>query len=261
MKKILCIVLAATIFASTFAQNSDLEKISLDFAERLIHDGANLERLEKFSQNQQENGAVYSKKNRKLDETLQRVSQNLSEESKEHLEKYRELDKILQKSSKIKKNRTLISEKAEQFSPDEREDLYFLNAVENRTWFWNIFPLPGFGLGSFGQGDVPGGLLQLAGLGLSGIFLSKGVNSHGSDQDFFMGAFACTFIATPFIIGTIRPIFFKSSRNAMLRKSLGLNSKGKALAQSPNASEIQLSFAPIVNPVASQYGAVALIHF
>ena len=170
----------------------------------------------------------------------------------------------MQKSSKIKKNRTLISEKAEQFSPDEREDLYFLNAVENRTWFWNIFPLPGFGLGSFGQGDVPGGLLQLAGCGLTATLLIsafKEDDNHNKSGFESRSKTAIVFGTSTLAFGVIRPIFFKSSRNAMLRKSLGLNSKGKALAQSPNASEIQLSFAPIVNPVASQYGAVAMIRF
>ncbi|MBQ9205414.1 MAG: hypothetical protein IJ158_01720 [Treponema sp.] len=260
-KKILCIILVVPLSICLFAQNtrSDLERISLDYAERLISDGANLERLEKFSQNQAQNGAVYSKKNRALDETLQRVVQNLSDEDKAHLDDYSELNEIVRKPSKIKKNRALIAEKAEQFSGDEREDLYISNTVKNRRWFWNILPLPGFGIGSFAQGDVPGGLMQLAGLGLSGLFLAKGVNSHGSEEDTFMSAFACTFIATPFVIGTIRPAFFKRSRNAMLRESLSLNKKGKAIAQ--NTNEVQFSFAPIVNPVADQYGAVALIRF
>ena len=267
-KKILCIILVVPLSICLFAQNtrSDLERISLDYAERLIRDGANLERLEKFSQNQAQNGAVYSKKNRALDETLQRVVQNLSDEDKAHLDEYRDMDTVLQKVSKIKKKRALIAEKAEQFSGDEREDLYISNTVKNRRWFWNW--IPGLGIGSFAQGDVPGGLMQLAGDGLWGLCWGYSLYlqdnyEHGSPErdkaDKLWYAGPVIFVASHFVVGTIRPIIFKRSRNAMLRESLSLNKKGKAIAQ--NTNEVQFSFAPIVNPVADQYGAVALIRF
>ena len=265
-KKILCIILVIPLSICLFAQNtrSDLERISLDYAERLIRDGANLERLEKFSQNQAQNGAVYSKKNRALDETLQRVVQNLSDEDKAHLDEYRDMDTVLQKVSKIKKNRALIAEKAEQFSGDEREDLYNLHLVRNKAWPLNI--VPGFGIGSFAQGDIGGGIVEL---GLDSIILGivlNSINNIDSDDEYksnktgsmwAIGGIA--FVLTNSTFGTIRPAFFKRSRNAMLRESLSLNKKGKAIAQ--NTNEVQFSFAPIVNPVADQYGAVALIRF
>ena len=268
-KRISCIVLGLAISAILFAQNSssDLEKISLDFSERLIRDGASLERLEKFSQNQTEESGSYSAKNRKLDETLQRISQNLSESGKKHLEEYREFGEILNEKSKIKENQELIKEKAEQFSPDEREELYVANMVKNKKFFFNYFP--GYGVGSFAQGDVAGGLMQVAGSGLGAIgwmcifFYNSDEDNYDDNSNLLVIGPTAIIIgfASNFIFGTIRPIIFKRSRNAMLRSSLGLDSEGKAIAQSTKEHEIQLSFAPIVNPVASQYGAVAMIRF
>lgn len=241
LKKILCSILAISLSVCLFAQNtkSDLERISLDYAERLIRDGAS-------------------------EEKIAEISQYLSESSREYLEQYRELNGLLQRPSKINKNRALIAEKAGQFSGDEREDLYNLHLVRNKAWSLNI--VPGFGIGSFVQGDVGGGIVEL---GLDSIILGIVLNSisnidsdddHKSSKTGTMWAIGgIAFVLTNSTFGTIRPSFFKRSRNAMLRESLSLNKKGKAIAQ--NTNEVQFSFAPIVNPVADQYGAVALIRF
>ena len=233
-KRLLCAVLAAAFAVALSAQatRSDLERVSLDFAERLISDGGS-------------------------EKKISELSQYLSDADKAHLAEYRELDGLMRRASKIKKNRAAIADKAVQFTPDEREDLYFAHRVKNR-YFWNYLPVPCLGIGSFVQGDVSGGLLQLAGLGLSGICLFTGFGGGGGRQMVDTGI-AIAF-ATP-IAGMVCPIIFKSSRNAMLRSSLNLNDYGTAVAQAADVRDVQLSFAPIANPVTNQYGAVALIRF
>ena len=225
-----------------FAQDARtaLESLSLDFAERLIRDGAD-------------------------EAKITELSQNLSEADLAHLSEYRELNALMEKTWKIKKNRELIAKKAESFSLEEKEDLYVSHSVENSAWPLNLLPLPGFlpglGVGSFRQGDVAGGFMQCLGCVAFTILTCKGASEHGDTEDRYMAAACTIFIATPVLVGTLRPLYFNRTRNSYLRSSLGLDANEKFVAENKDRSDVQIALAPLLNPVANRYGAVAMIRY
>ena len=165
------------------------------------------------------------------------------------------------------------AEKIEQLSSfltaRQREDLYEDNSRSGvGPFLLNL--LVGFGVGSFWQGDTAVGCIQLfgdiAGFGMMipGIILSmkaadKLETSSVGTALTIIGGFVTVGVAVP---AYIRPWTFAADKNRKMRRALRVDEYGKAIARGDvDGFGVTLAFAPIIQPVTSEYGLAARISF
>ncbi len=181
-----------------------------------------------------------------------------------------ELSKDLEKALKNPgKNAEKIQELTFELSMDQKEELYAAFEKTKGTAIGMNW-LPGFGSGSFVQGDGLGGGLGVAfdtvaivGVGgglvidLAGLvvaFFSFGTADDTIKQLMGWGTGAMIGGAVLWlgnkIFGTVRPISFAKNYNRDLKSALGLDEQVESI-----------SFVPIVDPLTGSYGLSTQIRF
>ena len=169
----------------------------------------------------------------------------------------------------LKKNN---AKKIEGLSPlltgAQRERLYEENEqLGVKPFLLNL--LIGFGIGSFVQGDLAIGHLQLwgdlAGYGL--LITGAAVTAASAANDNADGVSAGGVVMTIGSLITLAvtlpacicPWTFSARVNKVMRRALNVDENGKAVGSAKGAAEV--SFAPIVQPVTGEYGLMARIAF
>lgn len=167
------------------------------------------------------------------------------------------------------KNAGQIQELTFNLSEEQKQELYDVFSKTKGTAIGMNW-LPGFGSGSFVQGDVLGGSLGVAfdtvalvsevgGLGVGFVGFLVAAFSAGTAKeeiDKFFGWAAGLMIGGGVlwignkIFGTIRPISFAKNYNKDLKAALGLDDGVESI-----------SFAPIVDPLTGNYGLSTQIRF
>jgi hypothetical protein len=123
----------------------------------------------------------------------------------------------------LEKNSDKISTIAKDLTPDQRENLFYKNKKNPGTAFL-LNLLPGFGVGSFYQGDKVGGTLACFGdlIGLSFYYAASYNMDNSSNSDltgvlFYLGFGILSFSR---IFELIRPWVYSNDYNRKLEDSL-----------------------------------------
>ena len=165
-------------------------------------------------------------------------------------------------------NAKKIGELTPFLTAEQRENLYEENErLGVKPFLLNL--LLGFGIGSFSQGDRAIGRLQFwgdilgYGMMIPGMILvmdaTKDLDTTVGTALVTIGSLVTLGVAIP---AYIRPWTFAANRNEKLRRALQVDENGKAVSLSNKAeNSVEVSFAPIISPVTSEYGLMARIAF
>lgn len=166
---------------------------------------------------------------------------------------YVEADKLLTEGFDTYKYR--ISELMLYLTDEQKMDLYERHSKSAGGYIaMNIFC--GFGIGSFVQGDIGKGVVQLATHvgGLTFTIAGAAIavpaivaDSSAAAAGILMMASGLACFATGTIIGCVSPLKYSRTHNDTLRELLNL------------PQTVSVAVAPIINPVSDQYGFAAKI--
>jgi len=121
----------------------------------------------------------------------------------------------------LKKNKDEIQKESSQLSLTDREALFGKNKKKGAAGFVLLDLVPGFGLGSYIQGDVGFGVTQtiLDGVGWGLIFLS----TSNEDEIQIFPVLGVLTIITSRVMSWIFPFTFQASYNKKLKSALNLD--------------------------------------
>lgn len=170
-------------------------------------------------------------------------------------ETFEEVNNLIE--SGLSKNEEEISSLADDLNIMEKHQLYDMHEKNGAAAF-SLGNMAGFGVGSFAQGDIAGGVTILTGqvLGIAGMGLGSiafivpiltivGAMAVPNNYFYITGGImigGCVSYVGMVIYGFIRPFTYANHYNKMLKESLKLGDVE------------ELSFAPIVNPYDREYG-------
>jgi len=156
----------------------------------------------------------------------------------------------------LEKNKEEIQKESFHITPLDRELLYEKNKIVSAIGSAALNVLPGFGLGSYIQGDIAFGVTQSV-LELTTIMFVNLIweyerkcyddntdcyNKYQKKVDTF-GYIATGTILTNFAIGLIRPFVYQSKKNKALKEALNINDDYEE-----NVENFSLSIDPLIVP-------------
>lgn len=162
-----------------------------------------------------------------------------------------------------------ITEQAENLTAEQKETIYEKSTFSPvGAGFLNLGC--GFGIGSFVEGDLFGGLVQIIPQTIAFFVLMdstmKLAEAVSNEDDFesaknasAMQGCLITYLVTR-AVGFALPFVFSAVCNKTMQNSLGVDKKGRALPAKAKAVPAQnLSVMPLLNPVGNEYGFVAML--
>lgn len=240
----LLLMAGGSLFAQ--AESHQAEQLASDFLQRLLDDGED------------------------WDSTLvQEMAAYLPEEQQKNWECNFKVTDWISPRWLIPFRKNKITEQAENLTAEQKETIYEKSTFSPvGAGFLNLGC--GFGIGSFVEGDLFGGLVQIIPQTIAFFVLmdnsikrtdeiNNDDNSTNSKTVAAIQGCLVTHLVTR-AVGFALPFVFSAVCNKTMQNSLGVDKKGRALPAKAKAVPAQnLSVMPLLNPVGNEYGFVAML--
>lgn len=265
----LLLLAGGTLFAE--AESYQAEELASDFLQRLLADGedwdsALVQEMAAYSQKEQPSVFLQRLLADGVDwdnALVQEMAACLPEEQQKNWEASFKTADLTSPRWLIPFRRNQIAEQAEYLTDKQKEAIYEKSTFSPvGAGFLNLGC--GFGIGSFVEGDLFGGLVQVVPPAIASIVLISNLfNSKKEDsslslmEDIFLPELVTNLVTRA--VGFALPFVFSAVCNKTMQNSLGVDKKGRALPAKDKTAAQNLSVMPLLNPVGNEYGFVALL--
>lgn len=230
----LLLLAGGALFAE--AESHQAEELASDFLQRLLADGVDWDNA-----------------------LVQEMAACLPEEQQKNWEsKFHVSEDWISPRWLIPFRKNKIAEQAEHLTDKQKEAIYEKSTFSPvGAGFMNLGC--GFGIGSFVEGDLFGGLVQVVPQAI--VLLSYALNIEEEDsssmKDIILPVLVTNLVTRA--VGFALPFVFSAVCNKTMQNSLGVDKKGRALPAKDKTAAQNLSVMPLLNPVGNEYGFVALL--
>lgn len=239
----LLLLAGGALFAQT--ESHETEKLASDFLQRLLDDGEDWDNA-----------------------LVQEMAVCLPEEQQKNWEASFKVADLISLRWLIPFRKNQIAEQTEHLTAEQKEAVYEKSTFSPvGAGFMNLGI--GFGVGSFVEGDLFGGLVQLIPQTVAAFVLMdssiKLAEAVGNEDDSKSAEYASAMqgcLVTYLVaraVGFALPFVFSAVCNKTMQNSLGVDKNGRALPTKDKATAQNLSVMPLLNPVENEYGFVAMM--